>query len=387
MNITGLNGVQEHHDFIPFRKLLDQYEPSSVQRVIDSSRVKQIADSIRQRQNLQGTFSFTIADVEGNSVLVDGQHRLVALREVMSSNPEVGDINVHVRRIPLDNMDKALHLVIELGRVHPVAPVETFEERRCLNEFTSWINSCINSPDRASKANNPYYGNYSKHIIENLSSNGFFGLFKDANKMIEKTKELNRWLYKNAIVIPRRNIADIKELASFICPDINRFSVSTFINFCQTYSGKRTNREIDEVFCLHLIVNYGFTEIISQMYSMDKTPEQIFELFRGGKLKFNYNTPIDNTTEKRVINDFFDGLDDKECPVCQRTVIVKKDRSTFALGHIKAHANGGYNEPNNLIPICHRCNLDCRAENLGAYCRRVFKRDDKYCIKVFREEK
>lgn len=383
MNITGLNGIQEHHEFIPFGKLIEQYEPTAVQRVIDSSRVRQIADSIRRRENLQGTFSFTVAEVDGNSVLVDGQHRLMALREVMSEAPEIRNIQVHVRRIPLANMDQALRLVIELGKVSPVEPVKTLEERKCLNEFTAWLKSCANEP---SGAKNPNYGNYSKYLLENLTRNGFFGLFGNADKMMDKTKELNRWLYRNAIHISKSNIENVKDIASFICPDINRFAVGTFINFCQTYSGRRTNKEIDDVFCLHLVVNYGFTEIILQMYSMEKTPEQIYNLFLKKDLSFNFNTPIDKKTEKVVVDSFFKDKDDKECPVCQKTSIIRKDRSTFALGHIIAHAKGGTNQPTNLIPICHRCNLDCRAEHLRDYCKRVFNKDDKYCEDVFGKE-
>ena len=233
MEITGLNGIREHHEFLPYHKLLEQYEPTSIQRVINASRVRQIADSIRQRSNIQGTFSFTLAEVDGSVILVDGQHRLMALREVMEDIPEIRNIQVHVRRIPLSSMDQALRLVIELGNVSPVQPVQTLEERKCLNEFTSWMNSCVNRPKESKQ---PNYGNYSKYLLENLTRTGFFKMFGSSEKMMEKTKELNRWLYRNAMRISTSNIENIKSLASFICPDINRFTVETFTNFCRTYS-------------------------------------------------------------------------------------------------------------------------------------------------------
>lgn len=376
MEITGLNGIREHHEFIPFGKLLEEWEPTAIQRVINETRVAQIADSIRQRRNIQGTFSFTLAEVSNKRILVDGQHRFMALKQIMEENPGIEDLVIHVRCIPLLNETQALQLVNELGNVSPVKPVSTIEERACLNNFELWLKSCVNKPKDSKQ---PQYGNYSVHFIDNLKNTGFFGKFEDATKMMAKCKELNRWVFATVIHISRSKMKNVSELASFICPDVSKFSISSFEKFCKSYS-KISPEEIDRLFCLHFVVNYGFAEIVKYMVELNWTAEDIWNNSKeknvSKRLVFNFNTSIDKKTEKVVIDRFFDE-DVKPCPVCQRNNIDKHDRSTFALGHIVAHARGGTNEPKNLIPICHKCNLDCKAEHLNEYCKRLFNRDMK----------
>jgi hypothetical protein len=375
MNITGLNGIQEHHDFIPYGKLVEEWEPAAVQRVIDPDRVSQIAESIRQGRSIQGTFSFTLAVLNNRRILVDGQHRFMALRDLMVEKPSIEDLVVHIRCIPLQNSDQALQLVNELGNVSPVKPVNTLEERACMNNFEIWLKSCVNKPKNSKQ---PQYGNYSEHFLDNLKQTGFFGKFDDASKMMSKCKELNRWVYQTVIHISRSKMKNVSELASFICPDVSKFAISSFEKFCKSYS-KLSPDEVDRLFCLHLVVNYGFAEIVKYMVELNWTTEDIWSNSKeknvSKRLIFNFNASFDKKTDKLVVEKFFATEDVRKCPVCLRSDIDKYDRSTFALGHILAHSRGGTNEPRNLIPICHRCNLDCKADHLNDYCKRLFNRD------------
>lgn len=372
--IVGLNEIRETHEFIPFGDILEEWEPTAVQRVINKDRVSQIADSIRRRENIQGTFSFTIAEINGSRHLVDGQHRLMALRQLMTEDDEIRDLVIHVRILPLANMEQALRLVNELGNVSPVVPVNTIEERSCLNKFEIWLNSCMNQPK---KSKQPHYSNYSDQFLDIIRQTGFFSKFNNADKMMQKCKELNRWVYHSVIHISRSKMKNVVELASFLCPDLSRFSIASFEKFCKEYS-RIQDSDIDRVFCLQFIVNYGFAEIVKYMYDLDYSAETIYKNYRekdaSRRLTFNFNTSIDSKVEKDVVSRFFADESEKPCPVCQGTVLIENNRPTFALGHIIAHARGGTNERSNLIPICHRCNLDCRAEHLNEYCQRMYNR-------------
>jgi hypothetical protein len=382
MIIDGINGVREEHDFVPLKQLVEEWiipvGETIVQRTINTERVNKIAESIRKKQNLQGTFSFTVAVVEGRRHLVDGQHRLAALQLLIREGVAyLEELIFHVRTIRLTEMKEALRLVNELGDVAPVDPVGTIEERVCLNKFDMWVKSCVNKP---TKSHQPHYGNYSTHFVETVGLTGFFTKFDNATRMMEKCKELNRWVHQSVVHISRSQMKNVKALASFLCPDISRFEIKTFERFCEEYS-KVSTEAADTIFCLHFIVNYGFVEIVKYMYDLNMSPEQIFrnsqQKDQGKRLPFNFNSLIDKNVSKEVIKRFFKE-EAMHCPVCQVNVIQEHDRTTFALGHIIAHAKGGPNTRENLIPICHRCNLDCRAENLRDYCRRLFGREMVY---------
>lgn len=372
--IIGLNEIRENHEFIPFGDILEEWEPTVVQRLINQDRVNQIAGSIKRRENIQGTFSFTIAEIHGRRHLVDGQHRLMALRQLALEDDVIKDLVIHVRIIPLSNMEQALKLVNELGNVSPVVPVKTIEERACLNQFEMWMNSCLNKPKHSRQ---PHYSNYSYQFLDIIKQTGFFRKFDSADKMMQKCKELNRWVYHSVIHISRSKMKNVVDLASFLCPDLSRFAISSFNKFCRDYS-RVLDDDIDRIFCLQFIVNYGFAEIVKYMYDLNYSAETIYKNSRekdsSRRLTFNFNTSIDSKVEKDVVSRFFADEPEKPCPVCLGTVLIADNRPTFALGHIIAHARGGTNERSNLIPICHRCNLDCRAEHLNEYCQRLYNR-------------
>lgn len=371
MIIEGLNGVREEHDFVTLGKLLAEWELTDVQRVIDMNRVKNITDSIRRKENVQGTFSFMVAEVGGRRHLVDGQHRLAALQQ-LHSEMNLDGLLIHVRTIPVVSDAAALKLVNEMGNVSPVYPVSTVEERACLNQFEYWLQSCVNKP---SKSRQPHYGNFSTHFLEIVRDTGFFEKFKKEDRMLEKCKELNRWVFQSILHISRSKMSNVRDLASFICPDLSRFEIKSFETFCKKYS-KTTTEEVDRLFCLHFIVNYGFAEVVRYMCDLsmsasDLYRNQIQHKDTSKRLTLNFNRGVDKGVEKEVIRKFF-SEETRDCPVCLLSSLHMEDRSTFALGHITAHSRGGLNTPKNLIPICHRCNLDCRAEDLKAYGKRRY---------------
>jgi hypothetical protein len=386
MIIEGINGVREEHDFIALGRLMEewvipvgdpigQWQHTSVQRPINAERVGKIAEGIRQGGNVQGTFSFTVAVVEGKRHLVDGQHRLAALQTLVREGmTQLEGLLFHVRTIQLPDMTMALKLTNELGDVAPVDPVGTIEERACLNKFDMWFRSCINKP---TKSQQPHYGNYSIHFVDTVTATGFFGKFDNASRMMAKCQELNLWVFHSVIHISRSQMKNVKALATFLCPDTSRFETKTFQRFCEQHQSI-TGGATDRVFCLHMIVNYGFVEIVKYMYDLNMSPEEIFRNSQHKdttkRLPLNFNSDIDKNVSKEVVRKFFTE-EARKCPICQSNVIQEHDRTTFALGHIIAHARGGTNTRDNLIPICHRCNLDCRAENLRDYCRRLYGRE------------
>ena len=70
-----------------------------------------------------------------------------------------------------------------------------------------------------------------------------------------------------------------------------------------------------------------------------------------------------------VWEDHFGSLKEALCPVCSRRVIKSE---SFSLGHILAEKKGGMMIPENLMPICSKCNSHMATNHLFWFAFKVF---------------
>ena len=232
---------------------------------------------------------------------------------------------------------------------------------RTLKEF---LEGCINLPKNSKS---PVYGNWSYCLYDVVVQSDFLRHFQSEEAMMEQVIELNKSLFDT--VVHGENY-QIKDYITVHKPE--RFDTNTCKKFRDTYKHSRSNK----VMCLHLIVNYGFMEII-----LDKTfnfPDLNYHQYLLLNRPLNFNNPPTNHEEEKCLDDFFGKITDgktKLCPVCQVSVLKRDtDRASYHFGHIQAKTNGGSNLASNLIPVCPKCNLDCRSENMKDYCQRKFGR-------------
>lgn len=381
MEVFGIHGRGEVHRFVPVREILDEFRPRAIseeeiQRPIDEHQVEQILRAIESQRTRQSVYTFTVAACEGNRFLVDGQHRLMALRrwidqrEDDEERQEMSDtIHVHIREVPVDSQDEAVRLRDELGMARPVDTIGTVNGVRCQNLLHQFLSECVNPP-RSSL--NPYYGNWSKEFRRVVAESGFFEHFRSADEMIEEVTELNAFLFEHVVRQRKQSIMD------FITGgDKNKYDGKSFQEFREKYR----HRTLQRVMCLALVVRYGFMEIIlDKMHRGFPDYQVYFQQATKQKFKLNFNDTPSKETEKEVIRRFFGESrigDDirKPCPVCGHHELVRDQPSSYHFGHIVSRACGGSNFASNLIPVCQRCNLGCRARNMRDYCVSNYGRD------------
>lgn len=81
---------------------------------------------------------------------------------------------------------------------------------------------------------------------------------------------------------------------------------------------------------------------------------------------------ITKTTREYIWHKFMGNVAKANCPICDESVIKM---TSFDAGHIVAEACGGPTNRDNLMPICHTCNVRMHTANLFDYCRKEYKRD------------
>ncbi len=65
-----------------------------------------------------------------------------------------------------------------------------------------------------------------------------------------------------------------------------------------------------------------------------------------------------------VWRNYFNTLDN-QCPLCGSSISI----DDFECGHIISVKNGGSNHPNNLMPLCGKCNKSMSFMNMDDYCK------------------
>jgi hypothetical protein len=381
VEIWGVFGRYEDHKFLPLKSILDEFKPKSIteeqiQRPIDEEQVNSILQSLLTRTTKQSVFTFTVAICNGERFLVDGQHRLAALRRLVDSIEDEEDkqefretVNVHVREINVDNQDDAVKLRDELGKARPVDAIGTRSGVRCQNLLHAFLSGCVNPPRSST---NPHYGNWSKDLESIVAQSGFYEKFELADDMIKEIKELNSFIFETVV---RQNNTKYKEFITG--GDRNKSEGKAFNDFREKFK----QRNPDQVMCLALVIRYGFMEIVIDKVTRGMPDyNTYFQQAIKQKFKLNFNDSPTKETEKEVLKRFFGdnkvGEEAKKpCPVCSSAIVDKDISSSYHFGHIVSRASGGTNYSSNLIPVCHRCNLDCRAENMRDYCKRVYGRD------------
>ncbi len=105
--------------------------------------------------------------------------------------------------------------------------------------------------------------------------------------------------------------------------------------------------------------------ILTDMPEDNERPVHLAETYR--------KRPI-NPHVKRETWNWWWGVQEERalCWCCLKRPISK---SSFHAGHVVAQVKGGTTSPDNLRPICGKCNISMGVENMVLYCRRMFNRE------------
>lgn len=188
---------------------------------------------------------------------------------------------IHVREIRVADENEAIRLRDELGSAVPVSPMGTVHNVVCGNHLGHFLQNCVNRP---SNADNPNYGNWSRSFPNVVAAHGFFDNFETPEKMMQEILDLNQFIFGIALQRPNKKFLNFitgNEPAKYEKGAVFR-----------TFQTSHHQRNPDQVMCLHLVVRYGFMEIIlRKLYTRYPSYEAVFQMGSDRKERFHFNEP------------------------------------------------------------------------------------------------
>lgn len=358
---------------------------ADIQRLIDVSRVRDIVSSQLDYASKHDSFLFigdlTIAEWNEKFYVIDGLHRLESIKELVAARPDLGDMySICVTILNCQSYQEMVDMFITINKCDPVpehvirnagniCKKDILEEFRMKfrQVFKAFLSDAQN-PNRPNinESNLMYY--LDKSEIDRQLTNGSMVF---AYMMYVNEKYLRAMDVKNA--------AKCKEKADkFACPAL-------YISNDRDYKWLKNTKWIDEFKAGSDGTGPKPLSFIKVMKETDWThPFRFFN--RKRKLSSVVPMEVDVMVVKDVAwklpvmaqrkrvtipssmrgivwRKYFDSMD-HECPLCNNIISL----DNFECGHVVSVANGGVNHPNNLVPICGKCNKSMSSMNLPDYC-------------------
>lgn len=314
---------------------LDIQTPNE-QRIIDQTKVTDIVayqlDYLKHNGscNFLGVVNIHLCNEDGRYYLVDGQHRMASLRQMF--NTHAHDVEFFIEIVTVETREELKHNYNIINKNTP------------LPEFPETVDK--NIPETVSVYFQNKYPNVWSHSSRAHRPLLFFNFFQETvgiisehmpdikgNKMIEYLEQYNTDVLST---LPFTSFQGVNE-KMWIKAKEQGFYYGLF-----TYS---TNDKY----------GYGWSKRIIEHYTNTK--------LKGTKIKKKQTIP------KKVKDDSWDrnigsSVGEVLCIVCDMTKINSK---TFEGGHIISEHNGGQVNIDNILPICHQCNLSMGSVNMNEY--------------------
>lgn len=340
--------------------LINKYITPGVQRLLDKNYINNMVEDEIYEYNKTGFFSilqsFTIAYVknEKKTYLLDGQHRLVMFSILQDKNYNINNVVVPLVTYNVDNYQDVEYFFNRINKHSPIKPIGNIIQydrdlaKLILDEFTTLYikdgDGARNCPhiSYVKLMNNIKYRNFEKKLeFTNKSIIDIFNVIIDINNYLNKSYHfINNYDDKKKYEKCINKINNIKDKK--IC-----------------YLGIFENFEWLDLTLYALIENKKIDNIASEFLSnLDKKKKEIKKranITQELKEKIWKKEPKNSCDEGMLVNGF--------CYSCNN----KLSFQNMQCGHIIAHAFGGKETYDNLMPICEKCNKKMGTMNLEEY--------------------
>lgn len=314
---------------------LDIHTPNE-QRLIDQNKVDEIIayqmEFIKQRgfSNFLGVVNIHFCKEENQYYLVDGQHRVASLRQLFHVHAH--DIDFVTEIVTVDTREELKHNYNIINKNTP------------LPEFPETINK--NIPEAVA-----LHFHHKYPLIWSQSARPhrpfiFFNFFQETIGIIVEH-------------MPNISSSKLIEYMEHYNTDV--LSKLPFTSF-QGVSEKMWMKAKEYGFyyglfayCTNDKYGYGWSKRIIEHYTNTK--------LKGGKIKKKQSIPasIKNGSWDKYIGSH---IGEALCIVCSTNKINSK---CFDAGHIISEHNGGKINLDNILPICHPCNLSMSTMNMDEF--------------------
>jgi len=354
-----------------------------IQRDVDETRVKDIVEYQTKMHAESGSLLFigdiTLAHLDDCYYVIDGLHRLTAMRECCKLQP---DYNVTVTIVQCSSTADMIHAFKLMNKAEPVPPyiIQTtvdITRRKKLDEFrTTFIKTfkCY-----ISSARNPHRPNVNiDTLLGVLASTRLPDQFKTGSEIMKYFMYVND---KHIIWLDNKNkiVCDTKATkynckALYATSDVDNSWIDNAQWLDGFHSAHGDGDGVKAVAapqqpCFDTThVNNTVAEIVAEKQQQQPQPQQPHLPQEDNQLLNKLKDLVKRKTIPKAIRTqvwkrLHNTLDGK-CFTCTNIISI----DNFECGHIISRKNGGSDEPVNLLPICGKCNKSMSSTNMDDYC-------------------
>ena len=307
------------------------------QRAIDRQQVGEIFNYQVKHYSKYGEFFFTspitLAKLQDNYYIVDGQHRLACLEMINNSREYTNDFEIPVVILKIENMQELDDKYIAINQNRPVPLPKDIKDWK---QFGGYVDTFLtnNYSCYFSKAERPKSSNFNKEKLLEYINKEEISKLVDFNhqKFIEEIKVLNIFYLQGHDFY----------LKPYFNTNLNK----------QISNAKEKQKE--NIFILGIFKNFEWVHRIVEKISKNIEYENM------NHLPLNFREKIKKNTRRQVWNKYFTGSLIGNCFTCCNEI----DYDSFECGHVKALFYGGLTNVSNMEPICGQCNREMGVKNL-----------------------
>lgn len=310
---------------------------AELQRELDIERVKEIKEFQKTFLEKENTFlllgDLIVVSSNNKLILIDGHHRLTALKELYLLKPDYSII------LNIINITKNLTIEDLFLLINKAVPVPDYvkicvnnkQNKIILDKFGEEFYKCFNkyiSKSPSCRRPNIYLSN----LLDKMIKNNLLNYFSDGDKLFEFICYVNDKLKDKDLKIKRlseEKASKYKIIPLYLSADID----DEYFSECNIQEFEKSHKKLQT----------------------------------DTKYKIKWRIPPRKTVFMKIYKDNLEGL----CPCCQSVKIRIDD---FEIGHIVSKKNGGSSALSNLMPICRYCNRNMGSINMHDYVKEFYSR-------------
>jgi len=343
---------------IPIQRLFREYATNILypefQRGIDTDRVIEIKSVYFNNPQKINDNRILLGHIDTNNYyVIDGQHRLTALYEIVRNSSDFDNIDVLITIKKCKNMDELYETYREVNRN---SPLDVFQKiilentDRIEAEIWSLIQKYIttNYKKFLKKDSNCHIPNiFIDDIMFKLKDTNIISIYKNADIIIQKLDELNNKIYnKYNEICSTINTQYVKNKMNKTLEKINKKTTNNKPPFCLGLDIDWTKLLLDPNYPIKFS---GYEDSCIRTLTRKQIRDEVWETYAS----------IDEQTGKY--------MDYMDCYCCKNKKICRYHHADWHLGHVIPSRYGGLFTTENLRPTCANCNSEMRTMNMYDY--------------------
>lgn len=320
-----------------------QYQPSDIQRMLNTDHVDALVKDQKMEFERYGQFSMlqsiTCADYDGKRYILDGQHRIAAFKRLHMDNYPL-EQNLPLVIYTVSSLDELKEYYVRINKHHPINPLEISDAWfKYGKNFCSWL-----CKEYSGYIKNHEGTSHCPHI--NLNELMIYIKNKKVFERIPNSMEIINLINK------------IKTLNSYFEKNINTIRQFQFSQEFEKRFEKCIKKDLFHPCFLGVWRQFEWLEIALYLLNTDRPIDSLsFSMFHNVRAKIPKILRCD--VWKKRNSSSLEGT----CFVCNNILCYEN----MECGHIIPHVYGGTVSLENLEPICKTCNRDMGIMNLYDY--------------------